>query len=245
VVLDARRLQAAAYECGCGHHFAMHAEAWIAFLADAGTWEEHWTDLRPLDVDAWAQPRPYRAVLEDAACRGLNEAVRAGRCQLAGRPTWLAAFDFRFVGGTLGAVAGERFARAAEQAIRQRVPLIVVTASGGARMQEGVWSLLQMAKVNGAVVALQQAGVPYLSVLSNPTYGGTAASLALLGDVNIAEPGAAIGFTGPRIIRQATHQELPPDFQTAEFQMRHGQVDMIVPRHELRATLASLLALLL
>src|SRR5262249_47349287 len=151
----------------------MHADAWIAFLADAGSWDEHWADLRPIDVAAWAQPKPYHAILEEAGRRGLNEAVRAGTCRLAGRPTWLAAFDFRFGGGPTGAVAGGRFARAAEQAIRQRAPLVVVTASGGARMQEGVWSLLQMAKVNAAVAALQQAGVPYLSVLSNPTFGGT------------------------------------------------------------------------
>jgi len=229
-----------AYVCRCGHHFPLHADAWISLLPDASSWAEYWTDLWPDQVPEWLQPTPYRVTLEGAAAEGLNEAVRAGTCTIGNRPIWLAVFDFRFVGGTLGTVAGERLARTVEHAVHDRIPMVLVSASGGARMQEGIHALMQMAKVNGALGALSDAAIPYFSILTNPTYGGTAASLALIADINIAEPGAAVGFTGPRVIEQATHACLPADFQTAEFQLRHGQVDMIVRRSELRATLAQL-----
>jgi acetyl-CoA carboxylase carboxyl transferase subunit beta len=160
---------------------------------------------------------------------------------VAGHRAWLAAFDFGFVGGTLSIVAGERLARGMEQAAASHVPYILVTASGGARMQEGVLALMQMAKVNAAVGRLHAAGVPFFSILTDPTFGGTAASLALLADINIAEPGAAIGFTGPRVIKQATYAELPQGFQSAEFQLAHGQIDVVISRTELRPLLAHLL----
>ena len=243
IVLRPRELAADGYVCGCGHHFPMHADAWIALLADDGSWLERWTDLRSEDVPVWMEPTPYRTTVMQATDRGLNESVRCGGCTIGGRPAWLAVFDFRFIGGTLGVVAGERLARSAEHAAQARMPLVVVTASGGARMQEGPNALVQMAKINGALWALRDAAVPYLAVLSYPTYGGTAASLALVADVNIAEPGAAIGFTGPRVIEQATHEALPADFQTAEYQLRHGQIDMIVARYELRRRLAELIDL--
>jgi len=244
VVLEPARLRAAGNVCRCGRHFPLDPDGWVALLADPGSWAEHWAELRPGDVLGWSRPRPYRATLEAHLAKGVNEAVRAGRCLLAGRPAWLAVFDFRFVGGTLGVVAGERLARAAERAAAERCPLVVVTASGGARMQEGPWALLQMAKVNAAVAALHDSAVPYVTVLSHPTYGGTAASLALVADLILAEPGASVGFTGPRVIEQATHQRLPANFQTSEFQLEHGQVDMIVPRPELRGAVAGLLGIL-
>lgn len=244
LVLDRAELRRRLCVCRCGRHFPMAADEWVGFLADPGTWRERWADLRPVDILEWSRPRPYRATLDEAAARGLNEAVRCGVCALHGREVALGVFDFGFVGGTLGMVSGERLARLAELAVADRLPMVVVAASGGARMQEGVCALLQMAKVNAAISELHAAGLPYLTVLSHPTYGGTAASLALIGDVNIAEPGAAIGFTGPRVIELATHQRLPAVFQTAEFQLDHGQVDMIVPRPELRATLAALRDLL-
>jgi len=240
VVLQAPGLARQAYVCDCGRHFPMSADAWMALVADAGTWRERWADLRPRDVLGWTKPVSYRRLLEDAEARNINEAVRTGTCTLGGRPIWLAVFDFRFVGGTLASVPGERLTRMVESARRQSLPVVVVTASGGARMQEGVYALVQMAKVNAALSAFADARLPYLSVLSHPTYGGTAASLALIADVTIAEPGAAIGFTGPRLIRQTTHDDLPAGFQTAEFMLAHGQVDMVVPRTELRATLALL-----
>jgi acetyl-CoA carboxylase carboxyl transferase subunit beta len=241
--LDPAQLREQSYVCSCGHHFRIHAEAWIALLADAGTWEERWADVRSHDLLEWTTPKSYQETVEQALRDGLNEAVRTGTCRVDGRPVWLGVFDFRFVGGTLSIVAGERLARALEQAAATRTPFVMVAASGGARMQEGVLALMQMAKVNGAVCRLQDARVPYFSILTDPTFGGTAASLALVADVNIAEPGAAIGFTGPRVIKQATFAELPPGFQSADFQLRQGQVDMVVPRPEIRRRLARLLEL--
>ena len=243
IALVPEELREQAYVCDCGHHFRMHADAWIALLADEGTWEERWAEVRPHDLLEWKLPKPYQETIDKAREEGLNESVRTGTAALAGRPVWLAVFDFRFVGGTLSIVAGERLARALEQAAMSRTPFILLAASGGARMQEGVLALMQMAKVNGAVGRLHRAGVPYFSVLTDPTFGGTPASLALIADVNIAEPGASIGFTGARVIKQATYEDLPPGFQSAEFQLKAGQVDMVVPRTELRARLARLLDL--
>jgi acetyl-CoA carboxylase carboxyl transferase beta subunit len=239
--LDPEGLRRHAFVCGCGHHFRMGADAWIALIADRGSWQERWGDVRAHDLLNWKVPKPYQETVDQLTAEGLNEAVRTGTCTLASRQVWLATFDFRFVGGTLSIVAGERLARGMEQAAATRTPYLLVAASGGARMQEGVLALMQMAKVNAAVGRMQSAGVPFFSVLTDPTFGGTAASLALLGDINIAEPGAAIGFTGPRVIKQATYADLPAGFQSAEFQLSRGQVDMVVPRTELRRLLAHLL----
>lgn len=243
VALDPEELKAQVYVCDCGHHFRMHADAWIALLADERSFEERWSEIRPHDLLEWRVPKPYGDTLEQAWAEGLNEAVRTGSCTIGGRAAWLAVFDFRFVGGTLSIVAGERLARGMEQAAISGLPYVVVTASGGARMQEGVLALMQMAKVNGAVGRMHRAGIPYLSIVTDPTFGGTAASLALMADVNLAEPGAAIGFTGARVIKQATYADLPPGFQTAEFQLSHGQIDMVLPRTELRSRLEHLLEL--
>jgi acetyl-CoA carboxylase carboxyl transferase subunit beta len=236
-------LRDVAYVCGCGHHFRMHADAWIALIADEGTWRERWADIRGHDLLDWKVPKPYQATIEKAQAEGLNESVRAGTALLGGRPVWLGIFDFRFVGGTLSIVAGERLARGLEQAAISRTPYVLVTASGGARMQEGILALMQMAKVNGTVGRLHQAGVPFFSVLTDPTFGGTSASLAQMADVNLAEPGAAIGFTVARVIKQATFADLPPGFQSADFQLGCGQVDLVIARTELRAMLARLLDL--
>jgi acetyl-CoA carboxylase carboxyl transferase beta subunit len=241
VALDIEELRKHAYVCVCGHHFRLGADAWLALIADRGSWQERYGDVRPHDLLNWKVPKPYQAIIEQLREEGLNEAVRTGTCTLAGRAIWLAVFDFRFVGGTLSIVAGERLARGMEQAAGSRLPYVLVAASGGARLQEGVLALMQMAKVNAALGRLDVAGVPYLSVLTDPTFGGTAASLALLADINIAEPGAAIGFTGPRVIKQATYADLPAGFQSADFQLARGQVDMVVPRTELRRLLAHVL----
>ena len=241
VSLAVEQLRRHNYVCECGHHFRLGADAWIALIADRGTWKERWDDVRSHDLLNWKVPKPYQHVVEKLLAEGLNEAVRTGTCSLNGRPIWLAAFDFRFVGGTLSIVAGERLARGMEQAAATRLPYVLVSASGGARMQEGVLALMQMAKVNAAVGRMNAAGVPFFSVLTDPTFGGTAASLALLADINIAEPNAAIGFTGPRVIKQATYADLPPGFQSAEFQLAHGQVDLVLPRTELRPLLAHLM----
>jgi acetyl-CoA carboxylase carboxyl transferase subunit beta len=243
VALNGLKMRAQNYVCDCGHHFRLGADVWIPIIADAGTWNERWADIRSHDLLNWIVPKRYEAVVDELLEEGLNESVRTGTCTLEGRPIWLAAFDFGFVGGTLSIVAGERLARGMEQAAATRTPYVLISASGGARMQEGVLALMQMAKVNAAVGMLHAAGAPFFSVLTDPTFGGTAASLALLADVNLAEPGAAIGFTGPRVIKQATYADLPPGFQSAEFQLAHGQVDIVVPRTELRPLLAQLLAM--
>ncbi len=240
--LEVKELSANNYVCSnCEHHFRLGADVWIPLIADAGSWQERWGEVRSHDLLNWTVPKRYEEVVETLLEEGLNEAVRTGTCALAGRPVWLATFDFGFVGGTLSIVAGERLARGMEQAAASGVPYVLISASGGARMQEGVLALMQLAKVNAAVGRLHSAGVPFFSVLTDPTFGGTAASLALLGDINIAEPGAAIGFTGPRVIKQATYADLPPGFQSAEFQLEHGQVDMVLSRTRLRPLLAHLL----
>jgi len=241
VALDPEHLRRQVYVCDCGHHFRMGADGWIQLIADRTSWQERWGDIRSHDLLNWKVPKPYQETVEQLTAEGLNEAVRTGSCTLAGHRIWFATFDFRFVGGTLSIVAGERLARGMEAAAATKTPYVLVSASGGARMQEGVLALMQMAKVNAAVGRLHSTHVPYFSVLTDPTFGGTAASLALLADINIAEPGAAIGFTGPRVIKQATYADLPPGFQSAEFQLARGQVDMVVPRIELRKLLAHLL----
>ncbi len=243
VALQAAELKERCYVCECGHHFRMGADAWIALFADAGSWQERWVDVRPHDLLDWRRPKPYEDTIEQARADGLNEAVRTGVARVNGTGVWLAAFDFRFVGGTLSIVAGERLARGLEQAAQLRIPYILVTASGGARMQEGVLALMQMAKVNAAVGRLHAARTPYFSILSDPTFGGVTASLALMADINIAEPDASIGFTGARVIKQATYADLPKGFQSADFQLAHGQVDMVVARNELRSRVAHLLEL--
>jgi len=240
--LEQAELRAHTYVCtNCGHHFRLGADVWTTLVADEGSWTERWVDIRSHDLLNWTVPKRYQETVETLLEEGLNEAVRTGTCTLDGKPIWLATFDFGFVGGTLSIVAGERLARGMEQAASSHTPYVLISASGGARMQEGVLALMQLAKVNAAVGRLHDAGVPFFSVLSDPTFGGTAASLALLGDSNIAEPGASIGFTGPRVIKQATYADLPPGFQSAEFQLAHGQVDMVLPRTELRPLLAHLL----
>jgi acetyl-CoA carboxylase carboxyl transferase beta subunit len=241
VGLDPDGLRKHVYVCECGYHFRLGADAWIALVADRGSWKERWGDVRSHDLLNWKVPKSYQSTIDQLAEEGLNEAVRTGTCTLDGRAIWLATFDFRFIGGTLSIVAGERLARGMEQAAASGLPYVLVSASGGARMQEGVLALMQMAKVNAAVGRLHAAAVPYFSVLTDPTFGGTAASLALLADINIAEPGAAIGFTGPRVIKQATYADLPAGFQSAEFQLARGQVDMVVSRTEVRRLLAHLL----
>ena len=241
VALEQDELRKHNYVCDCGHHFRLGADAWISLIADRGSWHERWADVRSHDLLNWKVPKAYQETIDQLLEEGINEAVRTGRCTLGGRPIWLAAFDFRFIGGTLSIVAGERLARGMEQAATSEIPYVLVAASGGARMQEGVLALMQMAKVNAAVGRLHSAGVPFFSVLTDPTFGGTAASLALLADINIAEPGAAIGFTGPRVIKQATYADLPEGFQSADFQLARGQVDMVLPRTEVRRLLAHLL----
>jgi len=229
----------------CEHHLRLTVEQRLAITVDRGTWRELFADLAVQDPLGFVDTRPYPQRLESARqASGRNDAVVTGTGKIEGRAAALAVMDFNFMGGSMGVVVGEKLARLMDHALKRRLPLVVFCASGGARMQEGALSLMQMAKVSAAVARLRDANIPYLSVLCDPTTGGVAASFASLGDLNIAEPGAVIGFAGRRVIEQTTSQQLPDDFQTAEFLLAHGMLDAIVPRHKLRYTLGQLLTML-
>ena len=223
----------------CGHHSVMDSDTRIATIIDGGTWQpmdENLRSLNPLDFAGYTEK-----VAASIKKTEMNEAVVTGRGKLHGHPVALAVMDFRFQGASMGSVVGEKITRAIETATREKRGLIIVAASGGARMHEGILSLMQMAKTSGALALHHQANLPFISVLTHPTFGGTTASFAVLGDINLAEPGTVIGFAGPVVIKETTHQKLPPGFQTAEFMLAHGLIDRIVPRKELRDTLGRFL----
>jgi len=227
----------------CGFHFRIDPEARIALLLDAGSWSELFPRVSPSDPLEFVDTKRYVDRLRAyQKALGVRDAVMVVEGRLEQRPVILAVMDYRFMGGSMGSVVGEKITRAAEAARERRQPLLVVSASGGARMQEGVLSLMQMAKISAALGRLRDARVPFLSVLTDPTTGGVTASFAMLGDLNIAEPGALIGFAGPRVIEQTIRQSLPEGFQRSEFLLEHGFLDLIVPRPELKATLARCLA---
>ena len=228
----------------CGHHFPVGAMERIEQLVDPGTFREIGADLRAADPLAFVDLKPYTDRLLDAEiATGLGDSLVAGHGTIVGRPTALAVMDFAFMGGSMGSVMGERFCLAADHAERHGVPLISVTASGGARMQENILALMQMAKTVGAVDGLREARIPYISVVAHPTTGGVIASFASLGDVMLAEPGALLSFAGPRVVEQTTGERTAPDFGRAESNLRLGQLDAVVPRRELRGELARLLML--
>ena len=223
----------------CGAHRRISAQEYIDLLVDEGSWHELDEKLRSADP---LQFENYRERMVAAVKKaGPLEAIRTGFARLDGLPINLGVMDFAFMGGSMGSVVGEKVARLARRSIDRRAPLIIVSASGGARMQEGVLSLMQMAKTSVVVAELASHGVPFVSILSNPTTGGVSASYAMQGDVILAEPGAVVGFAGPRVIKQTIGQDLPQGFQTAEFLLEHGMIDSVVPRSELRETTAQLL----
>ncbi len=223
----------------CGHHRRITAQEYIDLLVDEGSWHELDAKLSSTDPLKFEH---YKERLELAVRKaGPREGVRTGYARLGGMPIDLAVMDFNFMGGSMGSVVGEKVARLARRSAEKRIPLIIVSASGGARMQEGLLSLMQMAKTSVEIARIRRARVPYISILTNPTTGGVSASFAMQGDVILAEPGAVIGFAGPRVIKQTIGQDLPEGFQTAEFQLEHGMVDAVVPRSELRDTTAQLL----
>ncbi len=229
----------------CGYHFPMPAKDRLYMLFDKGSFEELDRELVPRDVLGFVDRKPYTQRLEEAQRKtGLKDAVVNARGSVEGIDVLVSCFDFRFMGGSMGSVVGEKLTRNIERAADERVPFICISASGGARMQEGIVSLMQMAKTSAALGRLEERGVPYISVLTHPTMGGVSASFAFLGDVIIAEPKALIGFAGPRVIEQTIRQKLPKGFQRAEFLLEHGLIDMVVERNRLRETLAQLLELL-
>ena len=226
----------------CGHHFRIDAEQYVALLMDEGSFEEMDAGLRSGDPLSFKDLKPYSERLRAAEEKvGRLDAVLSGVGTVDGLAVALAVMDFRFIGGSMGSVVGEKIARAGRVALEKKTPLIIVNASGGARMQEGVISLMQMAKTSGVLARLHEAGLPYISIITDPTTGGVTASHAMLGDVNLAEPKALIGFAGPRVIEETIRQELPEGFQRAEFLLEHGMVDRIVDRRDLKLTVSRLL----
>ncbi len=229
----------------CDYHFRISARERIALLADEGSFAEFDPALYSQDPLHFKDSVRYRDRLRKSQKgTGLADALLTGTCAIEEVPAVLAVFDFAFMGGSMGSVVGEKVTRAAEKALERRCGLVVVSSSGGARMQEGALSLMQMAKTSAALAALRRARLPYISVLTDPTTGGVTASFAMLGDVNLAEPKALIGFAGPRVIEQTIRQTLPEGFQRSEYLLAHGMVDQIVSRPQLRPVIANLLRLL-
>jgi len=227
----------------CDRHFRIDARTRLAQLLDDGKYETFDDALASTDPLQFADLKPYRQRLQQAKKdTGLNDAVINAAGTLEDRPVIVSAMEYSFIGGSMGAVVGEKIARAVERATADRRPLIVVSASGGARMMEGVISLMQLAKISAALARMDEARVPYISVLTDPTTGGVTASYAMLGDLNIAEPGALIGFAGPRVIEQTIRQKLPEGFQRSEFLLQHGMLDAVVPRKALKGYIARALA---
>ncbi|MEZ4255130.1 MAG: acetyl-CoA carboxylase, carboxyltransferase subunit beta [Polyangiales bacterium] len=227
----------------CGFHYRLSGEQWLALLVDEESFVECDAGITAADPLGFVDAKPYGVRLEGAMKQtGLEDAMLEGEARIEGRPVQFGEFMFRFMGGSMGAVVGERITRMFERGAEKKQPVILLTSSGGARMQEGALSLMQMAKTVSALRKLREAGVPFLSILLNPTTGGVAASFAFLGDVNIAEPNALIGFAGPRVIETTIRQSLPPGFQKSEFLLEHGMIDLIVPRSEMRATIARVLS---
>lgn len=225
----------------CQHHMRINARIRLDYFLDREGKEELFSDLEPNDRLKFRDTKKYRDRLAAAQKQtGEKDALVAMRGTVEATPVGVVAFEFAFMGGSMGSVVGEKFARTAELCLEERMPLICFSASGGARMQEALFSLMQMAKTSAALERMKQAGIPYISVMTDPVYGGVSASLAMLGDINMAEPGALIGFAGPRVIEQTVREKLPEGFQRSEFLLDHGAIDMIVARSEMRSTIARL-----
>lgn len=246
-VLYKPELERNVYVCPkCGHHMAVAARYRLGALFDPGSTHELDAALEPVDALKFRDSKKYADRIRASQKQtGEKDALISMHGLLKGRPLTACAFEFRYMGGSMGSVVGEKFTRAAEYALEHRTPFVCFSATGGARMQEGLFSLMQMAKTSAALARMREVGLPYVSVLTHPTTGGVSASLGMLGDLNLAEPKALIGFAGPRVIEQTVRETLPQGFQRSEFLLDHGAIDAIVDRREMREKLASLLALLL
>ncbi len=226
----------------CGYHFRMNADERIKLLADEETFTEFDTNLQPNDPLNFVDQKSYKKRIEDNYKKtSRKSSAISGECKINSIPIQLVVFDFSFMGGSLGSVEGEKIVRAVKRAIQKDEGLVIVSASGGARMQESTFGLMQMAKTSAALATLAEHKLPYISLLTDPTFGGVSASFAFLGDFIIAEPGAMIGFAGPRVIKQTIGEDLPKGFQRAEFLLEHGLIDMVVKRNKLKKTIGNLL----
>lgn len=239
-ILYRKELEASLYVCPkCGHHHRVSARVRLSQLLDGGNWKELFAGISSADPLGFVDSKPYAERVKALRERGArHDAVLVAQGKLDGIRVIVAAMEYSFMGGSMGAAVGEKITRAIERCLKSSYPLVIVSCSGGARMQEGILSLMQMAKISAALARLHQARIPYISVLTDPTTGGVTASYSMLGDLNIAEPGALIGFAGPRVIEQTIRQKLPEGFQRAEFLLEHGMVDLVVPRQELKETIA-------
>lgn len=246
-IIHKKQLELNLWTClKCDYHFRISSLDYISFLFDKDSFKEMDKKMRSADPLEFADTKKYKDRIASTIKKlDLNDAVRTGTGKINDREVALACMDFQFIGGSMGSVVGEKIARAADKAYKSKIPLIVITASGGARMMEGAYSLMQMAKTSARLARLAEAKIPYISILTDPTTGGTTASYAMLGDINIAEPKALIGFAGPRVIKQTIGKDLPEGFQKSEFLVEHGFVDFISHRKELKNNISKVLDLLL
>lgn len=245
-IIHRKQLEQNLFTCfKCGFHFRVGSKEYFSILLDEKTLKEMDAKMRSVDPLNFVDTKRYADRLKDTVRKsGLNDAVRTGTAEMNGIPIVIACMDFSFIGGSMGSVVGEKIARAIDRAIKKRDPLIIISSSGGARMMEAALSLMQLAKTSAKLAQLSDAGIPYISVLTDPTTGGVTASYAMLGDINVAEQGALIGFAGPRVIKQTIGRDLPKGFQRAEFLLEKGFIDLVVHRKDLKETLTKLLRLL-
>ncbi|MDI6765718.1 MAG: acetyl-CoA carboxylase, carboxyltransferase subunit beta [Bacteroidota bacterium] len=245
-IIHKKQLEQQFYTClKCNYHFRIGSKEYLQILLDDGTFKEMDRKMRSADPLGFKDTKGYKERIKDSIRKtGLNDAVRTGAGKINGMEIVIGVMDFSFIGGSMGSVVGEKVARAIDKARKERAPFIIVSSSGGARMMEAALSLMQLAKTSAKLAQLSDAGIPFISVLTDPTTGGVTASYAMLGDINIAEPGALIGFAGPRVIKQTIGKDLPPGFQRAEFQLEHGFVDIVIHRKEMKETISKLLKLM-
>jgi acetyl-CoA carboxylase carboxyl transferase subunit beta len=245
-IIHRKQLEQQFYTClKCNFHFRIGSKEYLQILLDEGTFKEMDRKMRSTDPLDFKDTKGYRERVRDSIRKtGLNDAVRTGTGKIGGIEVVIGVMDFSFIGGSMGSVVGEKIARAIDKARKSEIPLVVISSSGGARMMEAAYSLMQLAKTSAKLAQLSDAGIPYLSLMTDPTTGGVTASYAMLGDVNLAEPGALIGFAGPRVIRQTIGKDLPPGFQRSEFQLEHGFVDAVVHRKDMKETITKLLKLM-
>ncbi|MBI3193890.1 MAG: acetyl-CoA carboxylase carboxyltransferase subunit beta [Ignavibacteriae bacterium] len=245
-IIHRKQLEQQSFVClKCNYHFRIGSKEYINVLLDENSFKEMDKKMRSTDPLEFTDTKKYKDRIKDAIRKTeLNDAVRTGTGTMNGIELVVAIMDFSFIGGSMGSVVGEKIARATDRALKEKKPLIIVSSSGGARMMEAALSLMQLAKTSAKLAQLHEAGIPYISMMTDPTTGGTTASYAMLGDINVAEPGALIGFAGPRVIKQATGKDLPEGFQRSEFQLEHGFVDLVVHRKEMKETLTKLLKMM-
>ncbi|HPI38239.1 MAG TPA: acetyl-CoA carboxylase, carboxyltransferase subunit beta [Ignavibacteriaceae bacterium] len=245
-IIHKRQLEANLWTCiKCSHHFRIGSEEYIRIILDEGSFKETNKKMKSADPLQFTDTKKYSSRIEESIKKSnLNDAVKTGTGKINGKDVAFGCMDFKFIGGSMGSVVGEKIARVTDKAYKNRIPLILISQSGGARMMEAALSLMQMVKTSSRLARLADAKVPFISILTDPTTGGTTASYAMLGDINIAEPKALIGFAGPRVIKQTIGKDLPEGFQTSEFVLEHGFLDKVVPRKELKATLSKIIDLL-